>query len=457
MTALPASSDFTGPVTEGQFKTAITAQRDFQAGLLGTDGTVATALATLGAIASFYVAKTSAYTVTTADRGKVIDATTGTWTLTLPAAASAGAGFSVAARNSGAGTITVDGNASELVDGATTVAVTGGTGVLLVCTGSAWIAHWMSSPTSAAMGLKANLASPSFTGNLSAAGPVLLSNGSAAAPSMAFTNSATTGLFRASAGTIGVSFSGSEMARLTSTVWRIGSPTASLMGGSRIEVAGTSITAASIGQFAAIASSSGPRHILAKSRGTTVTDFTIVNSGDNLGVLSFQGADGTALVNAGATIRAVVAGTPASGDVRAEVRVATGSAAATVTDALLVDINQRVLAISTGGLGYGTGAGGTVTQGTSRTTGVTLNRPSGAITMFTAAGSATPASFVVTNSAVAATDVIILNVKSGATNIYNLAITAVGAGSFTVTFWTTGGTASDTPVINFAVIKSVTS
>lgn len=49
-TALPAATDFTGAaVTEGQFKTALTSLRTFLAELLGTDGTVATALGTLGA------------------------------------------------------------------------------------------------------------------------------------------------------------------------------------------------------------------------------------------------------------------------------------------------------------------------------------------------------------------------------------------------------------------------
>jgi hypothetical protein len=108
-----------------------------------------------------------------------------------------------------------------------------------------------------------------------------------------------------------------------------------------------------------------------------------------------------------------------------------------------------------GGIGYGTGSGGTVTQGTSRTTGVTLNKTNGAITMFTAVGSAVAATFTVTNSTVAATDTIILNQKSG-TNLYILLVTAVAAGSFNITFLTTGGIASDTPVINFSVIKAVT-
>ena len=64
------------------------------------------------------------------------------------------------------------------------------------------------------------------------------------------------------------------------------------------------------------------------------------------------------------------------------------------------------------------------------------------------------ATFTVTNSTVAATDVIILNQKSG-TDLYDLMVTAVAAGSFNLTFRTTGGTTTETPIFNFAVIKAV--
>jgi len=108
------------------------------------------------------------------------------------------------------------------------------------------------------------------------------------------------------------------------------------------------------------------------------------------------------------------------------------------------------------GLGYSTGAGGTVTQGTSRTTGVTLNKVAGAITLVSAAGSTTPATFTVTNSTVAATDVVILSQKSG-TDLYTLSVTRVAAGAFDITFNTKSGTTTEQPVFNFAVIKAVTS
>jgi hypothetical protein len=111
---------------------------------------------------------------------------------------------------------------------------------------------------------------------------------------------------------------------------------------------------------------------------------------------------------------------------------------------------------NTAGVGYSAGGGGAVTQITTRTTGVTLNTNSGAITLVSAAGSATPASFTVTNSKVAATDTIVLVQKSG-TDLLELHVTAVAAGSFRVTFFTTGGTTTEQPVINFAVLKGAAS
>jgi len=113
-----------------------------------------------------------------------------------------------------------------------------------------------------------------------------------------------------------------------------------------------------------------------------------------------------------------------------------------------------ILSTGTAGIGYATGAGGTVTQATSRTTGVTLNKTSGAITLVSAAGSASYQTFTVTNSTVAATDTIILNQKSG-TDLYILLVTNVAAGSFKISFATTGGTTTEQPVINFNVIKGV--
>lgn len=109
---------------------------------------------------------------------------------------------------------------------------------------------------------------------------------------------------------------------------------------------------------------------------------------------------------------------------------------------------------ATAGIGYATGAGGAVTQASSRTTGVELNTVSGAITLVSAAGTTSWQSFTVTNSTVAATDVVIVNQKSG-TDLYEIHVTAVAAGSFRISYKTTAGTTTEQPVFNFAVIKAV--
>jgi hypothetical protein len=112
----------------------------------------------------------------------------------------------------------------------------------------------------------------------------------------------------------------------------------------------------------------------------------------------------------------------------------------------------------TGTFGYATGAGGTVTQGVSKATGVTLNKICGQITTHNAALNAgSEVSFTVTNSTVAATDCIIINIASGASaDAYNVQVDAVAAGSFRVALGNmTAGNLSEALVLNFVVIKGV--
>jgi len=109
----------------------------------------------------------------------------------------------------------------------------------------------------------------------------------------------------------------------------------------------------------------------------------------------------------------------------------------------------------TDGIGYAVGSGSTVTQATSRTTGVTINSVTGSITLVSAAGQTAYQSFTVTNSAVTANDVVIVSQKSG-TDLNIVLVTAVAAGSFRISFATTGGTTVEQPVFNFAVIKGQT-
>ncbi|MDB5343896.1 MAG: hypothetical protein JWP89_2273 [Schlesneria sp.] len=108
------------------------------------------------------------------------------------------------------------------------------------------------------------------------------------------------------------------------------------------------------------------------------------------------------------------------------------------------------------GIGYTTGAGGSVTQATSKTTGVTLNKICGRITTSNSSLLSTQyASFVLTNSAIAATDVLVINHVSGGTvGVYTFNA-AAGTGSATVTIRNGSlGTLTEALVLQFVVVKA---
>ena len=108
-------------------------------------------------------------------------------------------------------------------------------------------------------------------------------------------------------------------------------------------------------------------------------------------------------------------------------------------------------------LGYTTDAQGTVTQATSKSTGVTLNKSAGQITMNNAAlASVTNVTFTLTNSFISANDILILNVGSGATaGAYNCWVSGLSAGAATITLRNiSGGSLSEAVVINFALIHN---
>lgn len=106
-------------------------------------------------------------------------------------------------------------------------------------------------------------------------------------------------------------------------------------------------------------------------------------------------------------------------------------------------------------LGYASGAQGTVTQATSKSTGVTLNKSAGQITMDAASlATATNVTFTLTNSLLSAKDVLILNVSGAATSgAYNCWVSSMTAGSATITLRNiSGGSLSEAVVLNFAII-----
>ena len=112
----------------------------------------------------------------------------------------------------------------------------------------------------------------------------------------------------------------------------------------------------------------------------------------------------------------------------------------------------------TSGVGYGTGAGGAVTQITSASTGVTLNKVTGQITTvaLTTAAAAEEV-FTVTNSNVAATDVVVVSTTYAGAGTIAVSTKKTVAGAFDITIANLHASAAlnAVVVINFAVIKAV--
>lgn len=89
-----------------------------------------------GAVNLTRSAKTSGYTAVLADKGTLIDCTSGTFTLALDPASNLGNGFYCYVRNSGTGTITIDPNSTETIDSASTLRVHPGDTRIVLCDGS---------------------------------------------------------------------------------------------------------------------------------------------------------------------------------------------------------------------------------------------------------------------------------------------------------------------------------
>jgi hypothetical protein len=127
------------------------------------------------------------------------------------------------------------------------------------------------------------------------------------------------------------------------------------------------------------------------------------------------------------------------------------------TTITLFDLTRPLLAGIGNAIGYSTGAGGTVTQATNKSTSVTLNTNCGQVTMNAAAlASDTTVSFTLTNSTISAGDVLVLNHMSGGTAGSYLLNAQSAAGSASINVRNiTSGSLSQAIVIAYVVIKAV--
>ncbi|HVQ43799.1 MAG TPA: glycosyl hydrolase family 28-related protein [Candidatus Saccharimonadia bacterium] len=230
-------------------------------------------------------------------------------------------------------------------------------------------------------------------------------------------------------------------------------------GTSRLQLHGISGQAIGMSNTRWTADANGSAYEINKSRGATVGTHTIVQNGDVLGNLRFSGSDGTQFIPA-ALIQALVSGTPGTNDMPTALAFSTtADGAAAVTERLRIGPTGTVTASSPlGGLGYGTGAGGAITQATNKSTGVTLDKVCGAITMNNASlNAATAVSFVLTNSNIGTFDVVhAVHGSAGTAGAYRVAVKSGSAGTCTIEVTnTTAGALGEAIVINFVVIKGV--
>ena len=132
------------------------------------------------------------------------------------------------------------------------------------------------------------------------------------------------------------------------------------------------------------------------------------------------------------------------------------------TERMRIDSSGNVLVTNPAGLGYGTGSGGTVTQATSKSTAVTLNKPTGQITMNAAAlAASTTVAFTLNNSLITTSDNIILTFQNGGASTgqsYQMWVGGSASGLIVINVRNiSAGSLSEALVINFAIIKGATS
>lgn len=457
---------------------------------------------------------TTAYTITSADRASTLVFTGGSVNATLPTLATAGNGFSLRVKNNGSGTITFVPQGAETID---QVAIVPGESVFLVAGTSGWITvgygrstafsftrlnksltgfgpgtdatltsveagnkiiNFSGSPsgdtnvifpaissiyfvssslstatitlktgTGATVSLGAGAATVvvcdgvNFSVALSStyASTISIPSGSVASPSIFFTASVNTGFYRPYGGAIGIVANGAERIRIdnssgvftnsTTNSWDIG------------RIAGGAWTPANLRV--------GYGTIQASYNGSVGVQIIPAVSSNNI---TLDPAMDSSITTKAGTFNSV--GTSfnytTSAAKLAWTVVTTG--ATTFSGDVLLDGASGLSS-----LGYTVGTGGVVTQATSKSTGVTLNKITGAITTAADALAATTSvAFTLTNSLIGANDFVGVSIKSGAASnlTYSVGAVATAAGSCVIKIRNdSAGSLSEALVLTFVVIK----
>ena len=189
----------------------------------------------------------------------------------------------------------------------------------------------------------------------------------------------------------------------------------------------------------------------ATASSSTTTGALIVTGG--VGIGGNLNVGGVTALTGNVTGNLTVTGNIAAGNIGTTGISTSGTVS--VTGNVTVAGTTGVSLTSTGTVGYGAGAGGTIAQSGNKTQTVILNKPSGEITMQnTSLAAATAVSFTLTNSTIAARDLLLINLVGGGTAGAYFYGSNCTTGSAVITVRNlTAGPLSESLVLRYAVIK----
>lgn len=399
------------------------------------------------------------WTVDLYDRAKVFIYTGGADTVALPAVADVNDSFFFLIRNAGTGTLTVDPNGAETIDANTTIALNPGESTIIVCDGLEW--HTIGSGRSLVYQFT------QLVKDVSAAGSFTLTSTEAGNKLLTFTGNPASAVTIVVPDVVSIYYVYSDISTTqTITVQTAAGASAAVTKGQRaimfcdavdIMAAQTSTVSGAINTiditngavtYAKIQDVSATDKLLGRSTAGAgdIEEISCTAFGrsilDDADEATFKA---TVNLEIGTDVQAYDADTAKLDAVQ------TWTAAQTFTSTL-----SLTGASST--LGYGSGSGGTVTQATSKDTGVTLHKACGQITMNAAAlGAGDSVNFYLTNNLLVGSDLLVVSVWSTpAKYLVQVITTYTGTAHLRVTNLT-AGSLSEAVVINFAVIKGATS
>lgn len=186
----------------------------------------------------------------------------------------------------------------------------------------------------------------------------------------------------------------------------------------------------------------------------TVAAMRVVTANETAGV------GGAYLVLGSTTYNRAQIATVQVGTAGADMILSTAPSAGGLSERLRIEAAGNILSTGGGAIGYGIGSGGTVTQLTSKSTAVTLNRASGRIIMNNAALAAnTTVTFTLNNSLIGVDDVVVVCLRGGMASgaTYQTWIDNVSSGATLICLRNiSAGSLSEAINISFAVIKGAT-